>query len=202
MYKEDNDYELLYLISEKDECAYNRLYNKYNRLIQIMASRMYRNFRYMGFSEEDVYMAGLYGFYSAIDSFNEKDGVLFYTCAMSFITNEMLSFIRDNTRNKHNVLSTSISLNSEMDGGNKQLLDFISVNDITSNVYNQIQLKNILDLKYDLPILHSLIYELKFNQFTNKEIGMLLDISYKRIDNIIRDIRNKIKKRINTIEEF
>ena len=53
---------------------------------------------------------------------------------------------------------------------------------------------DILMLKHDLPFSQSLIFELKLNNFSNREISQLLDIKYKTIDNAVTSIRNKFKK--------
>ena len=203
MYKEYNDYELLYLISENDEDAYNELFTKYNRLIKTLAKRVYGNSKYLGFSFEDIYDEGLCGFYSAVTSFNDKEGILFYTYVMATITKRMTTFVRDYNRNKHNVLSDSLSLNKPVDGANNTIDNFIVSSEEKDDVfYNFERLKQIIDFKYELPFLHSLVYELRLNNFNNKEIATLLGICYKKVDNILRDIKDRFAKRINLIEEI
>ena len=203
MYKEYNDYELLYLISENDEDAYNELFTKYNRLIKTLAKRVYGNSKYLGFSFEDIYDEGLCGFYSAVTSFNDKEGILFYTYVMATITKRMTTFVRDYNRKKHNVLSDSLSLNKPVDGANNTIDNFIVSSEEKDDVfYNFERLQQIIDFKYELPFLHSLVYELRLNNFNNKEIAILLGICYKKVDNILRDIKDKFAKRINLIEEI
>lgn len=203
MYNEENDYELLYLISEKNEEAYNKIYCKYNKLIKRIAIKVYNNSKYLGCSLDDIYEAGLIGFFSAINNFDENEGVLFYTYAMSFVNNEIISFIRDYNRNKHAILTDSISLNQEFEDSGKAIGDFIiDKQDNVYDYYNIEALKRFVDLKYDLPFFHSLVYELKINNFTNGEIVELLNVKYKKLDNIIRNIKDKLKKRINIIEVF
>ena len=202
MYKEYNDYELLYLIAEKDEFAYNKMHSKYNKLIKCIATKIYNNSKYYGFGLDDIYEVGLCGFYNAIDNFNEKEGVSFYTYAISVITKEMMTFIRNYNRDKHNILSDSISLNKKVIDDDKSIEDFIAINDDRiDNFYDIDVSKKMKDLKYELPFLHSLVYELRINNFNNKEITILLDIGYKKLDNIIRDIKDKLIKQIKLIEE-
>lgn len=203
MYNENNDYELLYLIGENNEDAYNELFTKYNRLIKMVAKKAYINSKYLGVSFDDIYDEGLCGFYSAITSYNDKEGTLFYTYVMATITKRISTFVRNYNRNKHNVLSDSISLDKPVDEKNNTIDNFIVSNDGEINLlYNYERLKKIVDFKYDLSFLHSLVYELRLNNFSNKEIAILLEISYKKIDNILRDIKDKLGKRINLIEEF
>lgn len=202
MYNENNDYELLYLISEKEEYAYNELHNKYNGLIKTITKKIYNNSKYYGFELEDIYQVGLCGFYTAVNNFDEKEGVLFYTYAISVITKEIMTFIRNYNRDKHNVLSNSISMNKQVDEDGNSIEDFIiSYNNRSDNFGDYELLKTLIDLKYDLPFLHSLVYELRANNFSNTEITNLLDIRYKKLDNILRDIKNRFAKQINLIEE-
>lgn len=202
MYNENNDYELLYLISEKDEYAYNELHQKYNRLIKNIAKKIYNNSKYYGFDLDDIYQIGLCGFYTAVYSFDEKEGVLFYTYAISIVTKEMMTFVRNYNRDKHNVLSDSISMNKQIDDDGNNIGDFIGSCDNRSDNFHNFELsKRLIDLKYELPFLHSLVYELRVNNFSNTEITSLLDIGYKKLDNILRDIKDKFSKKINLIEE-
>lgn len=200
MHNEDNDYELLYLIGENDEDAYNELNNKYSRIIKNIAKRIYNNSKYYGFELDDVCQMGLYGFYKAVESFDEKQGVLFYTYAISVVTKEMMTFVRNYSRDKHNILSDSISMNKQINEDGDSVENFIANYDNTNDDFNNFEVsKRIIDVKYDLPFIHSLVFELRLNNFSNKEITILLDIGYKKLDNILRYIKDKFEK--NLIEE-
>lgn len=201
MYKDINDYELLYLVAENDEAAYNDLFSKYDKMIRIEAKKFYRRCDYLGISLDDIYQAGLYGFSLAIDNFDEKEGVLFYTYANTFIVREIQTLLRNHGRYKHALLSQCVSLDKEVDDEGNLLSLFI---DNGVNIVNQceehlIQM-NLLNFKYELPFLYSLIYELRLNSFNNKEISELLGIKYKTVDNAIMSIKNKLKKELNKIE--
>ncbi len=201
MYKNVNDYELLYLISESDEEAYNSLYKKYGEMIKMEAKKLYYSYRYLGISWDDIYQAGLYGLNSAIKNFDEHKGVLFYTYVKIFVKHEFQTLIRDHSREKHNVLSNSISLDKEIDDDGNCIDSLIDakVNNIEEFYANE-RMKRILNFKYELSFLNSLIYELKINNFTNKEISILLDLDYKKVDNAIHSIKNKLRKKQNVIE--
>ena len=203
MYKDINDYELLYLIAEKDENAYNSIYTKYSNMIKIQARKMYRKSKYLGISYDDIYQAGLYGLAMAINNYDEKEGVLFYTCANTFILREIQNLIHNHNRCKHNILSDSLSLNAEIDSDGNVVLDFIeNQNNSIKEYYENLTINKLLDFKYELPFLHSLIYELRLNNFTNQEIATLLEIKYKTIDNALMNIKGKLKKQLNKIEVF
>lgn len=203
MYKDINDYELLYLISENNEDAYNNIYDKYENMIRIEAKKYYRKCKYLGFSLEDIYQAGLYGFSLALSSYSDEEGTLFYTYANACITKELNSFIRNQSRYKHEVLSDSISLDKPLDedGTTVGTLMDSGINVITE--YKEfINCNHLLSLKHNLPFLYSLVFELRINNFSNREIATLLDIKYKQVDNALRLIKAKLKKEINEIELF
>jgi len=201
MYKDINDYELLYLIAENDEVAYNDMYLKYNGIVKAEANKLYRKCKYLGISKEDIYQAGLYGLTQAIDNFDEHGGVLFYTYVLAFINREMQTFVRNKSRIKHNILSDSISLDKEIDSEGNTVSLFIGGEADTYKCYEDyIKSKRILDLKYDMPPLCSLVFEMRLNNFSNKEISVLLDTKYKVVDNALTKIKNMLKKELNKIE--
>lgn len=203
MYKNINDYELLYLVSENNEEAYNDIYSKYSEIVKIESNKLFSKCKYLGVSKEDLYQAGLYGFDRALNNFSMDEGTLFFTYAKTYISRELQTFIRDKSRNKHNLLSDCISLDMEIDDDGNNMFDLINNNENTSSFYESyINCKKILDLKYCLSSFDSLVFELRLNNFNNQEISILLDTKYKTIDNSLRKIKNIIKKELNKIELF
>lgn len=194
-YSDINDYELLYLVSESDEDAYNKLYAKYSGFIKSLTQKYLKKCKYLGVDFDDIYQIGCYGLSLAINHYNENNEALFYTFASIFINREIQTFIRNISRKKHNVLSDSISLDKEIDENGNTLECFFSSSQNSMNSFFEIQNSmDVLMLKHDLPFLQSLIFELKLNNFSNKEISQLLDVKYKSIDNAVTSIKNKFKK--------
>lgn len=201
MYKNVNDYELLYLVAENDEDAYNDIFKKYKQMVHIEANKIYKKCGYLGISIDDFYQAGYYGLCMAINNFDEQMGVLFYTYANKYIVRELQTLIRDNSRYKHSILSDGVSLNMEIDEeGNTLDILIAGEKDIINKYEETIKYKKIIDFKYSLSFLYSLIFELRMNNFNNIEIANLLDIKYKTVDNAIMSIKNKLKKELNKIE--
>ena len=184
-----------------DEVAYNDMYLKYNGIVKAEANKLYRKCKYLGISKDDIYQAGLYGLTQAINNFDEYEGVLFYTYVLSFINREMQTFIRDRSRVKHNILSDSISLDKEIDSDGNTFSLYIGGETDTYKCYEEyINSKRILDLKYEMPFLCSLVFEMRLNNFSNKEISILLDTKYKVVDNALMKIKYMLKKELNKIE--
>ena len=194
MYKNINDYELLYLISENDEYAYNDIYTKYTEIAKIEAKKAHKKCKYLGISIDDLYQIGLFGLTKAIANYKANDGILFYTCACVYINKEIQTFIRDKQRHKHSILSDSISLDKELDIDGTTLFEICSSDaDIQRDYDSYLKCKKILDYKYFFSFIDSQIYELRLNGFTNQEISILLDIKYKKIDNALTKIKNILK---------
>jgi len=203
MYKNINDYELLYLISENDEIAYNDIYKKYTEIVKIEAKKVYKKCKYLGIGIDDLYQVGLLGLTKAVANYKESEGILFYTCASVYINKEIQTFIRDKQRHKHIILSDSISLDKELDIDGTTLFEIYSCSeDVQSNYDSYLKCKKILDFKYCFSFLDSQIYELRLNGFSNQEIATLLDVKYKKIDNTLTKIRNLLKKDLNNIELY
>ncbi len=202
MYQNINDYELLYLIAEENEDAYNNMYNKYFNVIKFEANKCFHKIPYIGIEVEDLYMAGLYGLEMAIKYFNEKSETLFYTFASTFIKREIYSYIKKHSCYKHNVLSQSLSL--DLPVGEDSVLEELIPNQINEidQYYISDRDKYLLNLKYELNDIQSLIYELKFNHFGNQEIAILLDLPYKYVDNSIFNIKKRLRTYKNKIEEY
>ena len=119
----------------------------------IIGTLSYNNFDYT-----ELYDVGLYGYAKAIKSFNKKKDILFSTYACNCIRNEILLFIKKET--KH--LVNDISLNKQIaNGDHKNLLleDIITddnsyINNVEKLMINEdtckILKKVIKNLDYDL----------------------------------------------------
>ena len=54
MYEDNNDYELLYLIEEKNEEAKDLFYEKYKPLVEMKAKRYYSRIQNAGYDLNDL----------------------------------------------------------------------------------------------------------------------------------------------------
>ena len=198
-YKDINDYEVLYMISEGDEVAYNMMYDKYHPLVSHLALKYYDGYKYLGIEYDDLYQEGFVGLAHAISEFEEKNNCLFYTYVTVCIKREMIRLIKKSLRLKHMILNNAISLDQPVGEGDICVMDAVEDNDAKphNKLDESLLLKRLLDFKYELSDRQALVYELKFNNFTNKEIASLLDLNYKSVDNALKLIRQKIRKYIS-----
>lgn len=189
------------MISENNEDAYNVMIEKYKPLIIKYADYYSRRFKVQGIEKEELIQEGLVGLTNAINSFNEQDKCIFYTFANLIIKREMERYIKKNMRFKHLLLSNASSF-SESIGLEDLILEDTIYNEkdmveilVNDNYYEKI----LYDFKYKVSDIQSQIYELRLNHFSNKEISILLDISYKTVDNNIRLLKNKFKIYIQSL---
>ena len=203
-YKNLNDNEMLYLISENNEDAYNYMYKKYEPLINKIAVEILRNYKYLKLEYDDLFQEGMYALSLAIRKFDYRDNILFFTLVFLCIKREMYKLVIKANSNKNNIINYSLSLDEVVDEETGGLLN--------SFIYNEVDMveprleeiekrKYILDLKYLLKQSYSEVYELKINGFSNQDIAVLLDLRYKDVDNYLRSIKSTLKKKTD-IEYF
>ncbi len=194
MYKDINDYEQLYLVSENDDIAKERLFNKYKPII-ISIAKKYINYSNNKFDMEDLIQEGYIGLNRAISSFNEHEGVLFYTFSVVCIERQIKSYYRSYCALKNYYLNNAYSLDLEID--NMLLSDIIKDPSISSNPVksfdNTYLQDKLIEFKNNLDFRHSMVFELRYNGFKYREISELLDIPISIVDNCIHFCKEKLK---------
>ena len=198
IYKELNDFELLYMISENNEDAYSIMLEKYQPLIGKYADYYMNKYDNRGIEKEELVQEGTIGLINAINYYAEHEECLFYTFASLVIKREMERYVKKNMRYKQQILTNATSINSLIVGDDICLEDTLFNDyDLVEKVSNEIYYKKVLyDFKYELSDIQSQVYELRLNNFSNREISILLDINYKSVDNCIRLMKEKFKKYI------
>ena len=143
---------------------------------------------------DELIQEGTLGLLSAVDSFSERKNCIFYTYAILLIKREMLKYMKKCSCSKHLILTLSKSISEVVFDNELYLEDTIYNNKdlveekVLSNYYEEL----LYYFKYELSYKESSIYELRINNFSNKEISILLDLSYKTVDNNWRLIRKKL----------
>jgi RNA polymerase sporulation-specific sigma factor len=203
MYKDENDFELVYLIEEKNEAALNMLYEKYKPIIEIKTKKYIKYASKLGLEYSDLFQEGMLGLSEAIKSFNVKKDVQFKTFANLCIERQIFTALKKASRKKHNVLNDSLSLDENLTDTETTLLDFIfDKNSDPSDYIESLETKKELFTRIDneLTPLEKEVFNLKINNLDYKEISLLLNKSYKSIDSAIQRIRLKVKKILKKIK--
>ena len=194
MYKDENDYELLYLIKEENEDAKNIFYEKYRPMVEMKAKKYFSQIQNKGYELNDLIQEGLIGLSNAIRDYNQDEKIKFITFANVCIERRIINFIREINRQKHQALNSSISI----DNTNVSGISLLNV--LSDDSYNpessfmileeQEQLKE--DMKKGLTEFEKEVFDLRFEGFTYQEIAILLNKSIKSIDGTISRIKQKI----------
>lgn len=192
-YKNYNDYELLNYIAEGNEDANNIIIKKYEPLINKIAVKMLPYCKNNGLEKSDLMQEGMIGLNHAIDRYQERENILFYTYAKTCIERKIISVIISANRSKNKILNESISY----DDDENSLLKFVKSNEPSpeEEILN-IELEETLlsKIKAILTDLEEQVFELLISGFKYKEIAEILDKDQKSIDNAKERIKSKIRK--------
>lgn len=195
----EEEERILDLLSKGDEVAKKTLVERNLRLVVYIAKK----FENTGVGIEDLISIGTIGLMKAINTFNTDKKIKLATYASRCIENEILMYLRRNTKVKAEV-SFYEPLNIDWDGNELLLSDILGTENDT--VYNLIEdevdkqllflaLKNLNDREKE-------IVKLRFGlsgkpEKTQKEVADILGISQSYISRLEKKIINRLKKEIN-----
>ena len=179
-----NDYELLDLIYDNDEVAYNIMINKYKPVIYNKALEYYNYLRsnnYEGLTLDDFLEEGLITLNHAIKSFDSNKGSLFYSFLLVCLTSSFNLMLRKVFTIKNRPLLKYKELDFEVkDSNGIDPYDYVDNLDIY---------KELNDYLYSISLIDSAIVELRLNDFKYSEIMQLLDVSSSKINRTIKTMR-------------
>lgn len=195
---EDNDYELLYLISENNESAKEIFYDKYKPTVEVKARKYFQAVKGNGIELNDLIQEGMIGLSNAISDYQEQKNIKFSTFAATCIERNILTYIRRISCNKHMVLNNSLSMDASLSTYDKPLKDFIcdEENLNPENVF----IRNEDEVEIDRLINEILteqerdVFLLRADGFSYNEIASLLNMTKKSVERSISRARNKIEK--------
>lgn len=201
-YASENDYELLYLISENNEEANEVIFKKYNPIIEYYAKKYLPLVSNKGIDYNDLYQEGLIGLNSAIEGYRDQKDIKFSTFAFICIKRRIFSAIRIASRKKHSILNDSYSIEDNINSDNMTYYDVIS--DDEDNIEDKIINKEMKEefnkrLNTDLTSFEREVYNLRINGFSYEEIAKALDKTIKSIECTISRIKIKLRKIIEEI---
>ena len=196
MQYEDNDYELLYMIKEENEEAKEKIYEKYAPIVEMKAKNNFSKIKDKGYELNDLIQEGMMGISNAIRDYDEKKDATFSTFVSICIDRQILTFIRDVNRYKHQALNDSISIDEEISESGRTLLDMLKDNNNPSPEEEFMILEEHKELKEKIKDIltdkEKEVFDLRFEGFTYQEIAILLNMSKKAVDGTIFRIKQKI----------
>lgn len=196
-YSMKSDEEVVILANQGDLEALEYLIIKYKILVK---SKVY-TYYIAGADKDDIIQEGMIGLYKAIKSFDEKKSNSFKNFADMCVTSQIITAIKAASRQKHMPLNKSISLNKPLyEDSKSSIIDIIEIGPSQDPMELFIS-KEDLDFteKKIQGMLSSLEKKVLKNYLEGKnyeEIGSILSINAKCIDNAIQRIKRKVQRYI------
>lgn len=192
MYRDLNDYEVLYLVKENDDVNFEIIYKKYTPLVYKLASKYESLCKRFGYEFNDIMQLGYIALFKATNAY-QYDSSMFYTYVTHVIENSIISEIRKNNTLKSKTLNECISYDVLIPNTENRYIDIIpSSNSIIDILDSFISEHKWIVFKNTLSFTLSCIFELKYNGYQNYEISKLLDIS---LGDVIKGLK-LIKKQL------
>lgn len=192
-YKDTNDSEILYMINEDNETAYEYLYEKYKNIVYKIASKYSYHASKLGLDINDLILEGYVGFDQAIKSYNENNKTnnkfsgFLYMC----IERKIQTLIRTKSCNKNKILNEAAYLEDQLEQLNIKDETIKTPEEETIENYELNMIYN--KIKNNLKGIELSVFKLKIEGYTNKEISKILNKDLKSIRNAIQRIRKNHK---------
>lgn len=187
-YKNVNDYEIIYMIRENDEESRNLLLKKYMPIVNKVALKFLEQARGLGIEMDDLKQEAMIALDKAISGYDENTGFLFYTYAMLCVERHLITYFKKCNNKKNYFLNYSIADdNYELLSDNRSFVDDIASDSLIRELF-----RSCLD-NFDLE--YSSVFELRYNGFTYKEIGELLDISIGTVDARLSKVKKYLQRK-------
>ena len=191
----EEELEYLILAKKGNEEARNKLIEHNLRLVVYLAKK-YDN---TGYDLEDLVSIGSIGLIKGINTYKIDKNIKLATYASRCIANEILMFIRKNKKTKGDI-SFEDALNYDGEGNELHLEDImgttgdIVVKEYEDKVDREQLIKEIKNLDSREKEIINLRYGLNgYNEYTQKEVASILNISQSYISRIEKKVIKKLK---------
>lgn len=197
-YSKLEDEEIVLLGRRGDKNATEFLINKYKSLVKAKA----RTYFLIGADREDVVQEGMIGLYKATRDYQHDKSMAFKTFAELCITRQMITAVKNATRQKHIPLNTYVSLNRKVydDDSDKTYFDMISYEIVLDPEQLLITKEEASGIENKMgEILSSFEWEvlsLYLNGKSYTEIARELNKPVKSIDNALQRVKKKVEKHV------
>ncbi|NLX77807.1 MAG: RNA polymerase sporulation sigma factor SigE [Clostridiaceae bacterium] len=194
----EEEAELLDKLSGQDRMVKKTLIERNLRLVVYIA----RKFENTGMDIEDLTSIGTIGLIKAINTYNPSRNIKLATYASRCIENEILMFLRKNSRLRTEV-SIDEPLNVDWDGNELLLSDILGTDSdlIQKNLDDEIDRELLSTAMAKLSKREKRIMEMRFGlnnekEKTQKEVADMLGISQSYISRLEKRILGRLKKEI------
>lgn len=190
------DERLAELSKTGDSTASDELYHRYKNIVRGKA----RPYFLVGADRDDLIQEGMIGLFKAIRDYSGEKNSSFRPFAEICITRQILTAIKQATRNKHKPLNSYDSLYESVydDGSEKQLLDVIGASSELDpeELYIKREFHDAFMETVDrsLTDYERAVLERFLDGKSYSEIASELGHSVKSVDNALQRIRKKLEK--------
>ncbi len=197
MYNDFNDYELLYMIRQKDEVALEILLKKYHNTIMGIVYGMFRYARILRISKDELYSAGMTGFAQAVECYREDMKVTFVSFLKLCVERECRSLIRKHRGLSYSLISGSLSLDMTIsEDENLYLIDTIACTNPDFDPqwqfrFNEAKRELVEKLK-KMTIFEVKVVKYRMEGYSYAEIAEICNVSSKAVDNALQRIKKKL----------
>ena len=191
------DEELVELSVTGDKNATEYLLGKYKNFVKSVV----RVYFLVGADRDDVVQEGMIGFFKAIRDFDNTKQSSFKSFAEICVKRQVLTAIKNATRQKHMPLNSYISLSKptfDEENSEETLIDTLISNECLNPEELFIGKENVenIGIKIDenLSKLEKDVLALYLNGISYQEIAKMMKRSPKSIDNALQRVKKKIEK--------
>lgn len=180
-----SDYELIYMVKESED-ALTLMMKKYEPLFKKLSFSFAKKYKHKGIDPEDLVQQCRIALCYALERYDIDNETKFYSYLLVCIRRAINNYTRSviNHPDIYYYMENEYEFYSSI-SDNIDIYDSILEDDITKFFRNFI---------LGLDFMDACIFELRFNNFSYKEIAKLLEISVKRVDNVLLKIRKKFEK--------
>lgn len=191
-----SDEELVELSVTGDKSATEYILDKYKNFVKAVV-RMYF---LVGADRDDVVQEGMIGLFKAIRDFDNTKQTSFKSFAEICVRRQVLTAIKNATRQKHMPLNSYISLSKPAydDNSEDTLIDTLTVNESTNPEELFIGKENIeilgVKIEENLSKLEKEVLKMYLNGISYQEIASIMGRPPKSIDNALQRVKKKLEK--------
>jgi len=185
---------------EGDERALNYILGKYSNLVRDKA----RSYFLIGAEYDDLIQEGMIGLFKSIKDFKAGNETSFKSFAELCITRQIITAIKNATRQKHIPLNCYISLNKQLYSNEEtsyplfEILKIKELNDPEQLVISGEEIKSIKEIfEKFLSKLETSVLSLYMKGKTYIEIARTLNLKVKSVDNALQRIKRKLETHLN-----
>lgn len=192
------DEEIVQLGRKGDKDAMDYLIHKYKNLVRSKA----RAYFLIGADREDMVQEGMIGLYKAIRDYQKDKSMAFKTFAELCVTRQMITAVKNATRQKHIPLNSYISLNRKSfdEDSDKTFIELISEESSSDPEQLLIKKEEFYGIENKMgEILSSFEWEVLFLYLNGKsyvEIARQVKKPIKSIDNALQRVKRKVEKHV------